>query len=100
MLRPPEAHERDGARCVRCGSVALRSAPELADAAYNATCDVGLTVSPLLDERRDPVRSTPKALDVLAEHYERFGSWYLALAAYNAGPARVSRNGRLVSRVF
>ena len=53
--------------------------------------DVGLTVSPLLDERRDPVRSTPKALDVLAEHYERFGSWYLALAAYNAGPARVSR---------
>jgi len=53
--------------------------------------DVGLTVSPLLDERRDPVRSTPKALDVLSEHRERFGSWYVALAAYNAGPARVSR---------
>jgi len=53
--------------------------------------DVGLTVSPLLDERRDPVRSTPKALAVLSEHRERFGSWYLALAAYNAGPARVSR---------
>ena len=53
--------------------------------------DVGLAVTPLLDERRDPVRSTPKALDVLADHRERFGSWYLALAAYNAGPARVSR---------
>jgi membrane-bound lytic murein transglycosylase D len=52
--------------------------------------DVGLTVSPLLDERRDPVRSTPKALDVLSEHRDRFGSWYVALAAYNAGPARVS----------
>ncbi len=53
--------------------------------------DVGLTVTPLLDERRDPVRSTPKALDVLAEHHERFGSWFLALAAYNAGPNRVAR---------
>lgn len=53
--------------------------------------DVGLTVSPVLDERRDPIQATPKALDVLAEHRERFGSWYLALAAYNAGPARVSR---------
>ena len=52
---------------------------------------VGLTVDPLLDERRDPVRSTPKALDVLSEHHQRFGSWYLALAAYNAGPNRVSR---------
>lgn len=53
--------------------------------------DVGLTVNPLLDERRDPVRSTRKALDVLAEHRGRFGSWYVALAAYNAGPARISR---------
>ncbi len=53
--------------------------------------EVGLTVSPLLDERRDPVRSTPKALGLLAEHRERFGSWYLALAAYNGGPNRLSR---------
>ncbi len=57
--------------------------------------EVGLTVSPLLDERRDPLRATPKALDVLAEHRERFGSWYVALAAYNAGPSRVSRMLRL-----
>ena len=53
--------------------------------------EVGLTVSPLLDERRDPLRATPKALDLLAEHRERFGSWFVALAAYNAGPSRVSR---------
>jgi membrane-bound lytic murein transglycosylase D len=52
--------------------------------------DVGLTVTPLIDERRDPARSTPKALAVLAEHRERFASWYLALAAYNAGPGRIS----------
>ena len=60
--------------------------------------EVGLSVSPILDERRDPVKSTPKALEVLADHRERFGSWFLALAAYNAGPARVSgilrRNAR------
>ncbi len=53
--------------------------------------EVGLTVSALLDERRDPVRSTRKALGLLAEHRERFGSWYLALAAYNGGPNRLSR---------
>jgi peptidoglycan lytic transglycosylase D len=49
----------------------------------------GLTVSPLLDERRDPVRATPEALDFLAELRVEFGSWYLALAAYNGGPARM-----------
>jgi len=52
---------------------------------------MGLTVTSLVDERRDPVRSTSLALDFLAELNERFGSWYVALAAYNAGPARVAR---------
>ncbi len=51
----------------------------------------GLTVSALLDERRDPVRSTPEALGLLRDFRERFGSWYLALAAYNGGPARMAR---------
>ena len=51
---------------------------------------MGLTVTSLVDERRDPVLSTPRALDFLAELNERFGSWYVALAAYNAGPARVA----------
>ena len=53
--------------------------------------EVGLAVGPLIDERLDPVRSTPKALSVLSSHRGRFESWYLALAAYNAGPARMSR---------
>jgi len=52
----------------------------------------GLRVTPILDERRDPLRSTEAALDYLAELHERFGgSWFLALAAYNGGPARVRR---------
>ena len=53
--------------------------------------EAGLKVGEIIDERRDPVRSTEKALAVLRGHYERFNSWHLSLAAYNAGPSRVSR---------
>lgn len=43
------------------------------------------------DGRRDPVASTDAALTYLSELYNRFDDWLLALAAYNAGPARVGR---------
>jgi membrane-bound lytic murein transglycosylase D len=51
----------------------------------------GLRIDSYVDERRDPVRATDAALDYLEELHERYGSWYLAAAAYNAGPTRVSR---------
>jgi membrane-bound lytic murein transglycosylase D len=51
----------------------------------------GLRVDPWVDERRDPVKATDAALDYLQWLYERYGSWYLAAAAYNAGPGRVDR---------
>jgi membrane-bound lytic murein transglycosylase D len=51
----------------------------------------GLEVSPEVDERRDPIHSTTAALDYLQELYDRFGSWYLAAAAYNTGENRVDR---------
>lgn len=51
----------------------------------------GLRVDGWVDERRDPVRATGAALDYLEVLYEQFGSWYLAAAAYNCGPARVAR---------
>ncbi len=51
----------------------------------------GLSVSSYVDERRDPVRATEAALDYLSDLYERFGSWYLAAAAYNSGEGRVER---------
>ena len=51
----------------------------------------GLRVDEWVDERRDPVRATDAALDYLEWLHDRFGSWYLAAAAYNAGPGRVER---------
>jgi membrane-bound lytic murein transglycosylase D len=56
-----------------------------------AARDYGLRMDEYVDERRDPVRATEAALDYLYWLRARFGSWYLAIAAYNAGPARIER---------
>lgn len=53
--------------------------------------ETGLRVDWWIDERRDPVRSTDAAVRFLRELQQQFGSLYLAAAAYNGGPARVSR---------
>jgi membrane-bound lytic murein transglycosylase D len=52
---------------------------------------LGLTVNIFVDQRKDPRKSTAAAARYLAELYTRFDDWYLALAAYNAGPTRVSK---------
>jgi membrane-bound lytic murein transglycosylase D len=52
---------------------------------------LNLAQTPLMDERRDIVRSTQAALDLMQELYEKFGDWHLALAAYNWGPGNMSR---------
>ncbi|MFL5402633.1 MAG: LysM peptidoglycan-binding domain-containing protein [Gemmatimonadales bacterium] len=51
----------------------------------------GLRVDSWVDERRDPYRATDAAVRHLRDLNQRFGSLYLAAAAYNAGSGKVSR---------
>jgi membrane-bound lytic murein transglycosylase D len=53
--------------------------------------DFRLTQNVFRDERRDVLQSTDAALDYLQRLYKQFGSWDLALAAYNWGEGNVSK---------
>jgi hypothetical protein len=57
----------------------------------------GLTVRGGVDERKNPAKSTDAALTYLGQLHDRFGSWYLAAAAYNSGPGTVSKALRKVT---
>lgn len=53
--------------------------------------EFGLAVTGRTDERTDPAKATDAALTYLQSLKDRFGSWYLAAAAYNSGGGTVSK---------
>ena len=51
----------------------------------------GLEINTLVDERRDPLKSSEAAAHYLSVLYDQFGDWGLAIAAYNCGETNVQK---------
>lgn len=50
-----------------------------------------LEINSLVDERRDPTKSTNAAARYLKDLYSIYGDWNLVIAAYNCGPGNVNK---------
>jgi len=51
----------------------------------------GLEINSLVDERRDPIKSTDAACRHLKDLYGIYGDWNLVIAAYNCGAGNVNK---------
>jgi membrane-bound lytic murein transglycosylase D len=58
---------------------------------YTTGKTYGLKQNSLVDDRRDPIKSTWAAAKHLRDLYDRFGAWDLAIAAYNCGTGNVNK---------
>lgn len=58
---------------------------------YNTGKYLGMEISSYVDERCDPVVSTKMAVKYLKYLHGLYDDWYMALAAYNAGPGNVNK---------
>ncbi len=58
---------------------------------YNTGKYLGMNIDSYVDERCDPVVSTRTAIKYLEYLYNLYDDWYMALAAYNAGPGNVNK---------
>lgn len=50
-----------------------------------------LKINSLVDERRDPIKSTFAAAQYLRDLYKIYGDWNLVIAAYNCGPTVINK---------
>lgn len=51
----------------------------------------GLEINSLVDERRDPIKSTHAAARFCSDLYKMYNDWILVIAAYNCGPGNVNK---------
>jgi membrane-bound lytic murein transglycosylase D len=51
----------------------------------------GLTINSVVDERRDPLKSTHAAAKYIKDLYNIYNDWILVIAAYNCGPGNVNK---------
>ena len=58
---------------------------------YGTGSMLGLNINSYIDERRDPVKATEAAAELLKKLYDMYGDWNLVLAAYNSGPGTVNK---------
>lgn len=58
---------------------------------YRTGLVYGLEVSNYVDDRCDPLKATEAACKHLLDLYHIYNDWLLALAAYNAGAAKINR---------
>lgn len=58
---------------------------------YSTGADYGLEVNSIVDDRRDPYKSSLAAARFLRNLYRTFDDWTLAIAAYNCGPGTIHK---------
>lgn len=51
----------------------------------------GLKINSIIDERRDPRKSTEAMCQYFKDMYALYGDWLVAIAAYNSGPGNMNK---------
>jgi membrane-bound lytic murein transglycosylase D len=57
----------------------------------------GLELNSMVDERRDPRKSSDAAARYLSDLYKLYNDWHLVIAAYNCGPGNVAKAIRMAN---